>query len=143
VVHAGKTAVDALGGPVDRRCLFYAASTAKPMTSTVVHVLAEGGVLNYEMPLVEVWPEFGAHGKKAVTVRHVLCHTAGVPGLPPGTTAEQLCDWEQMCAVIAAASCSGSRAPGSATTSTPSGSWSARRCGGSLGARSRRCCAIT
>jgi CubicO group peptidase (beta-lactamase class C family) len=32
----------------------------------------------------------------------VLTHRAGVPHLPPGTTAETMCDWEAMCAGIAA-----------------------------------------
>ena len=53
------------------------------------------------MRLVEVWPEFGAHGKDTVTLRQVLLHTAGVPGLPPDTSAADLCDWDRMCAVIA------------------------------------------
>jgi CubicO group peptidase (beta-lactamase class C family) len=50
-----------------------------------------------------VWPEFAAHGKDTVTVRHILCHTAGVPGLPPATTPDDLCDWERICALLAGA----------------------------------------
>ena len=53
------------------------------------------------MPVAEVWPEFGAHGKEQITLRHVLTHTAGVPALPVGTTVEDLCDWRKMCAAIA------------------------------------------
>jgi CubicO group peptidase (beta-lactamase class C family) len=64
-------------------------------------LLAERGELDYGMAVVEVWPESGVHAKQGVTVRHVLCHTAGVPALPPGTTPEELCDWDQICAVIA------------------------------------------
>ena len=44
----------------------------------------------------------GSRGKDRVTLRHVLLHTAGLPGLPPETTIEQLCDWDHMCAVLAA-----------------------------------------
>ena len=50
---------------------------------------------------MEAWPEFGAHGKQAVTVRQVLNHSAGVPGIPLDTTVEDLCDWDKMCAAIA------------------------------------------
>lgn len=53
--------------------------------STVAHVLAERGVVGYDPRLAEVWPEFAARGKGRVTLRHVLCHTAGVPGLPADT----------------------------------------------------------
>jgi CubicO group peptidase (beta-lactamase class C family) len=51
--------------------------------------------------VAQVWPELGAHGKDGVTLRHVLLHTAGVPGLPTDTTVADLCDWDRMCAVIA------------------------------------------
>lgn len=89
------------GAPVSGGTLFYAASTAKGVAATVAHVLVERGELGYDMRAVDVWPEFGSHGKDKVTLRHVLLHTAGVPGLPPGTTASDLCDWDHMCAVLA------------------------------------------
>ena len=89
------------GAAVSGGTLFYAASTAKGVAATVAHVLVERGELGYDMRAVDVWPEFGSHGKDKVTLRHVLLHTAGVPGLPPDTTASDLCDWDQMCAVLA------------------------------------------
>jgi len=89
VIHDGRLVVnvasglaDVSGRVVQPDTLFWAASTAKGVASTVAHVLAELGVLDYDMPLAAVWPEFAQHGKDTVTVRHVLCHTAGVPGLP-------------------------------------------------------------
>jgi len=111
VIRHGAVVADVAGGvadpaasrPVSPGTLFWAASTAKGMASTVVHVLAERGELDYDLRVADVWPEFAAHGKDTVTVRHLLCHTAGVPGLPPGTTPDDLCDWERMCALLAGA----------------------------------------
>jgi CubicO group peptidase (beta-lactamase class C family) len=80
---------------------FYNFSIVKGAAATIAHVLAERGLFSYDTPLVDVWPEFGAHGKQAVTVRHVLNHSAGVPGIPLDTTPEDLCDWDKMCAAIA------------------------------------------
>ncbi|MEW2356487.1 serine hydrolase domain-containing protein [Spirillospora sp. NPDC029432] len=91
----------ATGRPVTPGTPFYAASTGKGVTATVVHVLAERGVLAYDTPIAELWPEFAAHGKGAATVRHALSHTLGLPGLPPHVTVEDLCDWDGMCALIA------------------------------------------
>lgn len=109
VVQHGVVVADAAGGladpvtgrPVGPGTLFWAASTAKGIASTVVHVLAERGELDYDLRVADVWPQFAAHGKDTITVRHLLCHTAGVPALPPGTTPDDLCDWERMCALLA------------------------------------------
>lgn len=109
VIKDGQVVVDAVSGvadprtgvPVTRDTLFWAASTAKGVASSVAHVLVEGGELDYDLRAAEVWPEFAAHGKDKVTLRHVLLHTAGVPGLPPDTTVEDLCDWDHTCAVLA------------------------------------------
>jgi CubicO group peptidase (beta-lactamase class C family) len=92
VVKDGQVVADVARGVADPRTgaavsagtLFYAASTAKGEAATVAHVLAERGELDYDMRAVDVWPEFGSHGKDKVTLRHVLLHTAGVPGLPRG-----------------------------------------------------------
>ena len=111
VVVDGRVGVDAVGGLADSRrglavasdTLFFAASTAKGVASAVAHVLVERGELAYDMRAAEVWPEFGAHGKDRVTLRHVLTHTAGVPAPPYYITVAGLRDWDQMCAMLAAA----------------------------------------
>ena len=89
------------GRPVASDTPFYCYSVGKGATSTVAHVLVERGLFGYDTPVVDLWPEFGAHGKEAATVRHVLTHTVGVPGIPDDTTPEDLCDWDKMCAAIA------------------------------------------
>jgi CubicO group peptidase (beta-lactamase class C family) len=102
VVDTARGAADTrTGAPVDRDTLFWAGSTAKGVASSVAHVLIERGDVTDDMRFVDVWPDFGARGKEEVTLRHVLLHTAGVPGLPPETTATDLCDWDAMCALIA------------------------------------------
>jgi CubicO group peptidase (beta-lactamase class C family) len=109
VLAGGQPVADAVSGVADPQTgtgvradtLFYAASTAKGVAASLAHVLAERGDLDYDMTLASVWPEFGCRGKDRVTVRQVLLHTAGVPGLPAATTPEDLCDWEHMCTVLA------------------------------------------
>ena len=89
------------GRPVTPDTPFYSYSVGKGATSTIIHILAQRGLFEYDTPVVALWPEFGAHGKQSVTVRHVLNHTAGVPGIPLDTTIEDLCNWDKMCAAIA------------------------------------------
>jgi len=89
------------GRPVTPDTPFYSFSVVKGAASTIVHILAERGLFGYDTPVAKLWPEFGARGKQAVTVRQVLNHTAGVPGIPLDTTIEDLCNWEKMCAAIA------------------------------------------
>ncbi|HEV8372308.1 MAG TPA: serine hydrolase domain-containing protein [Actinomycetota bacterium] len=109
VYRDGEQVVDAVAGvtdpasgrPVDAGTVFYNFSVVKGATATVAHMLAERGRFGYDTPVAELWPEFAAHGKGAVTMRQVLDHTAGVPGIPLDTTVEDLCDWDRMCAAIA------------------------------------------
>ena len=109
VYRDGRQVVDAVAGvadpasgrPVDPGTVFYNFSIVKGAAATIAHMLAERGLFGYETPVAELWPEFAAHGKQAVTVRQVLNHTAGVPAIPLDTTIEDLCDWDKMCAAIA------------------------------------------
>lgn len=53
-------------------------STTKGVTSAVLHMLAERGWLAYDEPVASYWPEFAAHGKDGITVRHVMSMEAGL-----------------------------------------------------------------
>ena len=109
VYRRGELVVDAVAGvadhetgrPVASDTPFYAYSVGKGATATVAHVLAERGAFGYDTPIVELWPGFGSLGKERTKLRHALAQTVGVPGIPAGTTPEDLCDWEKMCAIIA------------------------------------------
>ena len=105
----GELIVDAVAGLADpdtgRRIEsgtpVYAWSMGKAMTATIVHRLVERGLFGYDTRIVELWPEFGAHGKQNATVRQALTHTVGVPGIGTDTTVEDVCDWDRICARIA------------------------------------------
>ena len=109
VYRDGELVVDAVAGLADpdsgRRMdsgtPVYTWSMGKAMTATIVHRLVERGLFGYDTPIVELWPEFGAHGKQHATVRHALTHSAGVPGIGTETTVEEICDWDRICARIA------------------------------------------
>jgi len=89
------------GKPVDGDTLFMLSSTTKGVTATCMHLCVEKHGLSYDMPIVEVWPEFGAHGKERATLRMALAHQTGVPQTPVGYTPEWLSDWDRMCRGIA------------------------------------------
>lgn len=109
VLHDGRIVVDAVAGLADPRTgepvasdtLFFAASAGKGVATSVAHVLVERGQLSYDQRVADVWPEFGAHGKDGVTLRDVLLHAAGVPGLWPETQPADLGDWHRVCAFVA------------------------------------------
>src|ERR1700752_1050889 len=106
----GQPVVDVWTGWSDRRGrLPWKADTApmvfsatKGMTSTVIHRLADRGLIDYEAPVAEFWPEFGANGKSTLTVREVMRHTAGLSGLR-GATMQDLLDHVVMEERLAAA----------------------------------------
>jgi len=97
---AAGVADPATGRPVRPGTLFYNWSIGKGATATLVHRLVERGELAYDTRVAEVWPGFARHGKDAVTVRQVLDHSAGVPGLPADATLASVCDWDAMVAAL-------------------------------------------
>ena len=105
----GELVVDAWAGiadettsqPVTGDTLFTCWSTTKGFAATCLHLLADRGKIDYDTPIATYWPEFAASGKAAITVRHALTHTAGIPQMPVGVTPEMMTDWHAMCAAIA------------------------------------------
>lgn len=79
-------------------------STGKGVASTVLHRLAERGLVKYDSPVAQYWPEFAAAGKDAITVRELMSHRAGLHkarGLVPGRFG--LLDSEAVAVALAAA----------------------------------------
>lgn len=105
----GKLAVNAWAGVADASSgrlveegtLFPVFSTTKGMAATIIHQIVERGLISYETPIAEVWPEFGANGKERITLRQALNHSSGIPQMPAGIGHNELCDWETMCGKIA------------------------------------------
>ncbi|OCB31966.1 esterase [Mycobacterium malmoense] len=77
-------------------------SAGKGVASTVLHRLVDRGLLSYDDPIARYWPEFGANGKSAITVREMMRHTTGLSRLGTITT-EQLLDHRFMEERLAAA----------------------------------------
>jgi CubicO group peptidase (beta-lactamase class C family) len=103
--HHGELIVDAWTGTadpagsgrlVDGDTLFTAFSVTKGVTSTALAVLAERGLVDYDTPVTDLWPEYGQNGKERTTVGDAASHRAGIPRMPGGVTPEQTCDWEFM-----------------------------------------------
>ncbi|MBN4064750.1 beta-lactamase family protein [Dehalococcoides mccartyi] len=53
-------------------------SSAKPITAVALGVLVDSGRLNFDDPVATHIPEFGAHGKSAILVNHIMNHTSGL-----------------------------------------------------------------
>lgn len=57
------------------------ASVTKTLAATAVLTLVEQGLLDLDRPIADIWPEFAAEGKAAVTLRDLLAHRSGVVSL--------------------------------------------------------------
>jgi len=104
VWHRGERVVDCWGGTRDESGLPWESdtvalsySTTKGVTSTLLHVLAEQGLIDYDAPVREYWPEFAAHGKADIAVAHLLCHEAGLYHIRHMIEdAREMLDWDHM-----------------------------------------------
>ncbi len=65
--------------PMTDDTIFDIASITKVVaTTTAIMQLVEKGKINIDDPVYRYWPEFKAHGKKGITVRHLLTHYSGL-----------------------------------------------------------------
>jgi len=106
----GRPVVDLVGGWADeaRRVPwrhdtlvdFY--SVGKAFVGLLALCLVDAGLVGLDEPIARVWPEFAAGDKHAATLRHALCHRAGVPAIRPALTDDDLWDWARMTSALAA-----------------------------------------
>ena len=106
----GEPVVDVWTGWADRRGRRYWQADTAPMVfsatkgvaSTVIHRLADRGLIDYDAPVADYWPEFAANGKAQLTVRDVMRHRAGLSHLR-GVGKREVLDHRHMEERIAAA----------------------------------------
>jgi CubicO group peptidase (beta-lactamase class C family) len=110
VYRGGEKIIDLWGGHADRArtrpwapdTLVNVWSTTKAATAVAVARCVDAGLIAYDQPVAEVWPEFAAAGKGAVTIAQVMSHTSGLPGFVAPTTLDEFYDWDLVTSRLAA-----------------------------------------
>ena len=93
---------DSAGNPWQRDTIVNVYSTTKTMAAVCMLILADRAELDFDAPVARYWPEFAQHGKESVLVRHVMSHTAGLPGFVPPVAPPMLYDLDLVAAQLAA-----------------------------------------
>jgi CubicO group peptidase (beta-lactamase class C family) len=76
-------------------------STTKGIASTLLHIMVDRGLLDYDDRVATYWPEFAQAGKADITIRHVLAHQSGLYHIRQMIDrAERMLDWEHMIRTI-------------------------------------------
>src|SRR5688572_7969683 len=109
IIVDGQPVVDVWAGWMDelrtrqwgRDTLVDVFSVGKAMAAICVLVLAERGAVDLDRPVSHYWPPFAAAGKAEVTVRMLLAHRAGLPGLRDRVPDAAIYDWDAIAAALA------------------------------------------
>ncbi|HEX6865637.1 MAG TPA: serine hydrolase domain-containing protein, partial [Caulobacteraceae bacterium] len=110
VYRDGECVIDLWGGfadaartrPWEADTLVNVWSTTKGAAALAVAKCVDRGLIAYDQPIAEVWPEFAAGGKAEITIAQVMSHQAGLPGFEAPTTMEDLYDWNGVIARLEA-----------------------------------------
>ena len=81
--------------PVKQDSLFYSWSTTKGVAATALHILADKGYIEYDVPVTKYWKAFGKHGKDKITVAEAMSHQAGIYKTPDMKNLENITDWNK------------------------------------------------
>ena len=100
VGHARPPAGGAPAVPMARDTLMLWLSASKPLAAVALGQLAERGLLGFDDPVARFIPEFAQHGKAAITLAHLLTHTAGLRFVETGWPDAA---WDQIIATLCAA----------------------------------------
>jgi CubicO group peptidase (beta-lactamase class C family) len=91
-VHGRKVVDLWVGHGVAADSLYGVFSSTKGAAHLVAALLVQDGTLELDRKVTYYWPEFGAEGKGALTLRDLLTHRAGLIGIDSGFTREELAD---------------------------------------------------
>jgi CubicO group peptidase (beta-lactamase class C family) len=106
----GRKVVDVWGGltrpgsaePYSADTLQMVMSSTKGVVALAAHMLAAEGKLDFDAPVVEYWPEFGAEGKDHIPVRWLFSHRAGLPAIDRPLSLDDVLAWDPVVDALAA-----------------------------------------
>jgi len=76
-------------------------STTKGVASTLLHIMVDRGLIDYDDRVADYWPKFAQAGKERITVRHVMAHQSGLYHIRQMIDrADRMLDWEYMIRAI-------------------------------------------
>jgi CubicO group peptidase (beta-lactamase class C family) len=110
VYREGRPVVDLWGGmrdsarglPWQRDTMVPVFSTTKGIAALVLASLRSKGLLDWDERVAHYWPEFGAGGKDAITVRQLLAHEAGLAVVDTRIRTHHLVDGDELATILAA-----------------------------------------
>ena len=105
----GELVVDIWGGfsdsaktkPWEKDTIVNVFSTTKVMTALCIHLLVDKGVIDVDAPVAKYWPEFAQATKENILVKHLMSHSAGLPGFDEKIPVEALYDWDRIIGLLA------------------------------------------
>lgn len=106
----GETVIDLWGGwkdtektrPWEEDTIVNVYSTTKTMAALTMLMLADRGEIDFYEKVAKYWPEFAQNGKEAVEVRHIMSHSAGLPGFDEPIAEEDLYNQDHVAGLLAA-----------------------------------------
>jgi CubicO group peptidase (beta-lactamase class C family) len=108
VYHHGERVVDLWGGYSDdegslwrKDTMAPSFSTTKGVASTLLHILADRGLIDYDARVAKYWPEFAQAGKEDITIRQVMSHQSGLYHIRQMIDhVDRMLDWDHMVEAI-------------------------------------------
>lgn len=88
--------------PAQLSTRFLLFSISKSISATALHILFDRGTVHVDDPVYWYIPEFAQKGKKHITLRHILTHSAGIPMIFWHLHDELIRDWDEIVARICA-----------------------------------------
>lgn len=109
VYHHGEKVVDLWGGvrdkatgePWEEDTMVIVYSSTKGLSAMTLALAHSRGWLDYEERVATYWPEFARNGKRAITVRQLLAHQAGLFALDEKVDRSVVADLDRLALVLA------------------------------------------
>jgi len=110
VIRDGEAVVDLWGGiadqgtgaPWNRVTLVNTFSVTKGAVAVAMLRLEDRGEIDLDEPVAARWPEFGANGKDAITLRQILNHRSGLVAIDTPLSLDDVLAWDPVDAAVIA-----------------------------------------